>query len=180
VTETIGLTRWTHASGLADTRRFRWFRVLTSATETLMAESDCPNYGIATLLVDAFALAELGDGAAPVDLLSEVCREIAAHPHLAVTSQEVPFCLLGQLLLASVDRLEDAAIEGLCAELEERHRRHDEWWEDEYGEAADLPRSHAFLWGITYFDQLHPVWLDLVEARFPTEPPAAAALRRRL
>lgn len=157
VTETIGLTRWTHANSGVDPKRFRWFRILTCAVEVLVEQSECPHHGVATLLVDCFALAQAGDKAAPLELLSAVFREIAAHP-LGSIDDEFGFCTLAELLLAGVDRLDNAAIEALCATLE--------------------PRGN--LWSLTVFDQLHPVWLDLVDKRFPVHPPVALALRKRL
>lgn len=180
VTETIGLTRWSHAPAIGDPTRFRWFRVLTCAVEILIDQSECPHYGLAALLVDSFALAEARDAAAPIDLLSAVCREIAAHPRRSSWVKEYAFCVLGELLLASVDRLDHAAIETLCVELDERDRRFREWWELEAAQWDDQPGADEFLWSLTVFDQLHPVWLDLVGTRFPMDPPAAAAMKQRL
>jgi hypothetical protein len=180
ITETIALTRWSHAPTIADPTRFRWFRVLTAAAEVLIDQSEYPHYGLAALLVDSFALADAGDAAAPTDLLSAVCREVAAHPLRSQWVREHAFCVLGELLLASVDRLDHAAIEALCVELEERDRRFREWWELEAAHGADQPGSDEFLWTFTDYDQLHPVWLDLVRTRFPTDPPAAAAMKQRL
>jgi hypothetical protein len=180
VTETIALTRWGHAPAIGDPTRFRWFRVLTCAAEILIDQSECPHYGLVALLVDSFALAEARDAAAPIDLLSAVCREVAAHPLRASWVREYAFCILGELLLASVDRLDPAAIEALCVELEQRDRHFREWWEHEGAYWVDQPASDEFLWSLTNYDQLHPVWLDLVRTRFPTDPPAAAAMKQRL
>lgn len=157
VTETIALTRWSHAPTEVDPARFRWFRVLTCATEVLLDDSDSPHYGLAALLVDSFALAEAGDDAAPTDILSAVAREIAANQLRYFGSDERAFCVLAELLLAEVDDLDHAEIEALCAALEEKSP-----------------------WRLTGHTQLHPVWLDLVEARFPVEPPVAAAMKQRL
>jgi hypothetical protein len=156
VTETIALTRCSHANSEGDPKRFRWFRVLGCAIEILFEESDWPHYTLAALLVDSFALAQARDQAAPLDLLSAVCREVAGHP--LGFEGEFAFCTLGELLLAVVDRRDDAAIETLCAALE----------------------PHGNLWTCTYFDALHPVWLDLVDKRCPVHPPVALALRKRL
>jgi hypothetical protein len=180
VTETIGLTRWRDAPATADPARFRWFRVLTCAAEILIEQSDCPHYGLAALLVDAFALADAGDVAAPADLFAAICREIAAHRFRASLARELSFCVLGELLLASVERLDHAAIEALCIELEARDRRFHAWWEHEGGHWADQPKSDELLWSLTIYDQLHPVWLDLVATRFPPQPPVAAAMKERL
>lgn len=180
VTETIALTRWRDARAEADPARFRWFRVLTCAAELLLDRSDCPHYGLAALLVDSFALADAGDAGAPIDLLSAVCREVQAHPYAASLARELLFCALGELLLAQVDDLAHGAIEALCRELEERDRRFHEWWRIEGADFTDQPKSDELLWSLTVFDQLHPVWLDLVRTRFPDAPPAAAAVKQRL
>jgi len=180
VTETITLTPWSDAPIIAEPTRFRWFRILTSAAEILIEQSECPHYGLAALLVGSFALQDAGDTAAPTDLLSEVCREVAVHPFRSILTREHAFCVLGELLLASVERLDHVAIEALCIELEERDRRFHEWWQFEGGHWADQPRSDEFLWSLTSYDQLHSVWLDLIGTRFPVAPPAAAAMKKRL
>ena len=176
VTETIALTRWRDAPDA----RFRWFRILMSTSDILLRPAWCSNYNIAALLVDSFALAESDDAATPIDLLSSVYRELAPQIGLFRPDPDQAFCLLGELLLAGVDRLDHAAIEALCAALEERNRRYHCWWEYEGATWTDQPETDEFLWSLTNFDQLHPVWLDLVGARFPVEPPAAATLKQRL
>jgi hypothetical protein len=175
VTETIALTRWCDARAATDPSRFRWFRVLTCAVEVLLDDSDTPHYGLAALLVDCLALAEAGDDEAPTDLLSAVAREIAAHPSRGL--EEQGFCLLAELLLAGVDRRDGAGIEALCAAIDACERR---GWEIRVAYPIRLPRGERSLWRLTHFHQLHPVWLDLVEARFPVEPPTAAAMKRHL
>ncbi len=177
VTETIGLTRWSDAPSEADAARFRWFRILTCAVEILLDDSEAPHYGLAALLVDSFALAETGDGEAPLDLLSTVAREIAAMPLQYLRPDEHAFCVLAELLLAEVDGLDHAGIEALCAALALRFEK---WWEFRGAAWADEWHPEKSLWQITVWNQLHPVWLDLVEARFPVEPPVAAALKERL
>ncbi len=82
VTETIALTRWSHAKAAADPAQFRWFRILTCAADILLDHSEWPHYGLAALLVDSFALTEVGDGAAPTDLLSAVARRSRPTPTL--------------------------------------------------------------------------------------------------
>ena len=177
VTETIDLTRWGHAPTEVDPARFRWFRILTCATEILLDDSEAPHYGLAALLVDSFALAEAGADATPTDLLSTVAREIAAHPLCFLRPDEHAFCVLAELLLAGVDHLDHAQIEALCAALEVRYRR---WWEFRGSYWANPPHPEKSLWDLTVYDQLHPVWLDLVATRFPVEPPAAAAMKQCL
>lgn len=155
VTETIALTRFSHANSEGDPKRFRWFRMLGCAVEILLDRCDWPHYAVAALIVDCLALAQANDRAAPLDRLSAICREVAAS---GSGDDELLFCTLGELVLAGVDRLDDAAIERLCAELE----------------------PHENLWTCTCFDALHPVWLDLVDKRCPVHPPVALALRKRL
>lgn len=179
VVETVSLTRWTLAPTGRDSAQFRWFRVLTSATEILIDQSDTPHYGLAALLVDSFALEQVGDDLAPTDLLSSVCREIDASPR-RLRERERVFCVLGELLLASSDRLNESAIEALCIELEARDRRYHEWWRCEGAHWAAQPGSDELLWSLTVHDQLHPVWLDLVEAHFPVAPQSAAMMKHRL
>lgn len=177
VTETIGLTRWSDAPAEADPARFRWFRILTCAAEVLLDDSECPHYGLAALLVDSFALAEAGDDDAPIDLLSAVASEIAAHPHRYFRPGEHAFCVLAELLLSGVDRLDHTAIEALCAALEARYLR---WWEFKDALRVDPSPREKSLWSLTVYNQLHPVWLDLVAKRFPVEPPLAAAMKQQL
>lgn len=174
VTETIALTRWSDAPTEVDPARFRWFRVLTCAVEVLLDDSEWPHYGLAALLVDSFALADAGDDAAPTDLLAAVAREIAAHRYRGSKPEEQAFCVLAELLLAGVEALDHAAIAALCASLEACYLR---WWEREGAEWEDPPQSP---WRLTGYNQLHPVWLDLVAARFPVEPPVAAVMKQRL
>jgi hypothetical protein len=182
VMETIHLTRWRIASDYPDQTRFRWFRVLASAAEILIRPFNTGwNLPLAALLVDSFALAEAGDAAAPTDLLSGVCRELGTYvTRSPMDAREHGFCLLGELLLARVDGLGPAAIEALCAALDARNARYHRWWEHEGASWTDQPKSDEFLWSLTFFDQLHPVWLDLVTAHFPVEPAAAAAMKQRL
>jgi hypothetical protein len=177
VTETIALTRWGDAPTEVDPTRFRWFRVLTCATEVLLDDSEWPHYGLAALLVDSFALEEAGVDAEPTDLLSAVAREVAAHPLRYFRPDEHAFCVLAELLLAGVDHLDHAGIEALCAALEVRYRR---WWEFRGAYWADPPHPEKSLWRLTGYSQLHSVWLDLVATRFPVEPPVAAAMKQRL
>ena len=180
VTETISLTRWSHARAVADPARFRWFRLLTCAVEILLDQAEAPHYVLASLLVDAFALELGGDDLAPTDLLSAVCGEVDASPRRAVRAKEHVFCVLGRLLLARSDGLDDAAVEALCTELEERDRRYHEWWKFEGAHWTDQPKSDELVWSLTVYDQLHPVWIDLVEAHFPVAPPSAASMKQRL
>ena len=177
VTETIALTRWRDAPNAVDPARFRWFRVLTCAAEILLDDSEHPHYGLAALLVDSFALAEGGDDEAPTDLLSAVAREIAAHPLRSFRLDAPAFCVLAELLLAGVDQLDHAGIEALCATLEARHLR---WGELTAPDWADPRHPEKSLWQLSVWNQLHPVWLDLVAARFPVEPPVAGAMKQRL
>lgn len=175
VTETIALTRWHDAEATPDPTRFRWFRVLTGAVEVLLGDSDAPHYALARLLADSFALRDGGDPAAPVDLLAAVAREVSAHPYRS--PEEQGFCLLAELLLAEVEQLAPAGIEALCADLDAAERLA---WESRCASPGRPPRGERSLWRLTHFDQLHSVWLELVEARFPVEPAAAAAMKQHL
>lgn len=176
VTETIGLTRWGDATATADPARFRWFRVLTSAVEVLLDDRwNAPHYTLARLLADSFALRDDGDRAAPVDILSAVAREVSVA--FCMVPERQAFCTLAELLLAGVDQLDHADIEALCANLDAEERR---LWEIRCTSPGRPPRGEMSLWGLTHFDQLHPVWLDLVAARFPVEPATAAAMKQHL
>lgn len=175
VTETIALTRWHDATAMADPARFRWFRVLTGAAEVLLDDSDAPHYRLARLLEDSFALRDGGDREAPLDLLSTVAKEVSAHPYRS--PEEQPFCVLAELLLAGVDGLDHAAIEALCADLDAGVER---GWESSGAFLGRALRGERSLWRLTHFDQLHPVWRDLVAARFPIEPASAAAMKEHL
>jgi hypothetical protein len=104
-----------------------------------------------------------------------VAREVSANPHRS--SEEQAFCLLAELLLAGVDQLDHAAIEALCADLDAGERQ---GWELRFASLGRPPRGERSLWRLTPFDQLHPVWLDLVAARFPVEPATAAAMKQHL
>ena len=68
----------------------------------------------------------------------------------------------------------------MCVALEAHDRRYREWWEYEDGSWIDEPKSDEFFWSLTRFDQLHPVWLDLVATRFPIDPVAAVTRKRLL
>jgi hypothetical protein len=164
VVETVNLTRWGTAE--RDDLAFRWFRVLTCAVDILLDDPDAPHYRLVTLLVDVLALAEARDRDAPMELLPAICREIGASEWN--TAARIVFCRLAELLLASAVPTSAAAIEALCAEVETT------------GERLHYVSSDRFIWGCTFFDQLHPDWVHLVATRFPVEPPAAAALRARL
>lgn len=179
VTETIGLTRWRHATSIerqVEQARFRWFRILTCAADILLDPDGMhePHYSLVALLVDVFAIADAGDEAAPMALLSGICREIEAACHHDFDDGVAAFCLVAMLLLADVDQLDDAAIEALCATLEERSQPNES--QARFTRAA----SDTLLWGLTVFDQLHSVWLDLITRRFPERPASAFALKQRL
>lgn len=179
IDETIKLTRWAERRSFAlrgELADFCWFRLLTSAVEVLRDTASDGisywyNYTLATLLGDAFALNEAGEQDAPTDLLSTICKEIDAHPDAGLDSEldrERIFCVLGQLLLAAENRLDDRAIGALCDELEARDQR------------IEDRASPGLVWGLTSFNQLHPQWLQLVAAHFPVEPPTAATMKQRL
>lgn len=158
VDETIGLTRWVHAPS----PRFRWFRALTVAVDLLRERSESPHYGIAALLVDFGAL-----GDTPANLLATICREVDAGGD-GLGQNERIFCSLALLLL------DEGALDVRCDELTAREAR------QRAPSVFDPVASTEFFWGLTYFDQLHSVWLDLVDARFPTTTPTARALKHRL
>jgi len=159
ITETIGLTRWADANHQRDAIRFRWFRTFTNSVGIAICSgsegpNDCmpPNYFGISLLNDALALRD----AQLLRLLSPVFSDL--HQRLyesAWFSEEAPFFLLGQLVLAFMGFAPGADIARLTEELIAEATHHAGY------------ASPDFLWGCTFFDQLHNRWKHLVELSFP-------------
>lgn len=174
ITETIGLTRWVDADGEADPNRFRRFRTFTNSVGIAIAAGpegpdDCmpPNYFGVSLLDDAYALQD------PhlLRLLSPVFAEL--HQRITETewsAEESPFLILGQLVLAFLGFAPSADIAHLSEQLISEASKH-------AGHA-----SPEFLWGCTFFDQLHVRWKHFVELSFPRDAAndSIASLRNAL
>lgn len=161
ISETINLTRWGNPEEERDPDRFRRFRIFTNAVAvTLWAGGDGPddttsaNYVCINLLDDAHALqdAELMRLLFPV--FGEMIQPVTGSLWGSV---EVPFLLLGQLLLALMGYAPHADISGNCDQLIEAESR------------CSDKEGNDFLWGCTSFDSLHHRWKHLVNTAFPTE-----------
>ena len=160
ISETINLTRWGNPEEERDPDRFRRFRIFTNAVAVMLyTGGDAPgdtlpaNYICISLLDEAHALqdAELMRLLFPV--FGEMIRPVAETAWGAV---EVPFLILGQLLLALMGYAADADIGDICDQLMEKESRCSEKDGDD------------FLWGCTSFDSLHHRWKHLVNIAFPT------------
>lgn len=174
ISETVGLTRWADADRKADPTRFRWFRTFTNSVGVAICTGpegpdDCmpPNYFGISLLDDAHALRD------PhlLQLLSPVFAEI--HQRITETecfAEEAPFFVLGQLVLAFMGFAPSADISGLSRQL--------------ISEAAQHARyaSPDFVWGCTFYNQLHDRWKHFVELSFPSNAAndSIASLRNAL
>ena len=167
VRETIGLTRWVDADREADPVRFRRFRVLSSvvALSQLLAGVEAedalpPNYGVVSLLNDGYRL-----GDRTLVRLSRPALDVL-HVHLADRgSEEAPFALLGLLL---VDAYLGAGV-GPLADVAERLIACD-------GRQVGR-KSGDFVLGCTYFDQLHGLWVWLVDRLVPAATPGLRLVR---
>jgi hypothetical protein len=177
VTETIGLTRWVHAKS----NEFRWFRLLTNVVDLL---SECvsvdgeSHYAIVGLLLDFFALHESNEPNLPNSLLPEVCREAATITAYNPTNKV--FATLAELLTSSVVPLDDTTIETLCMSLKADEEQF--WTIDMPGKTRKqkLTQASHFPWGITFYNQLHGVWLDMIAQRFPTSSVIAVETKQWL
>jgi hypothetical protein len=162
ITETVALTIWDKADDWPDPVRLRRFRTLTNAVgiaflivDDAWAEQNLrPNYLAIRSIEDAHALQDdallrLLPGAFAD--LQQSATEILDMP------EEVPFLLLGQLLLAFRGFPPSADIPRLIEELKTEAARHE-------GNA-----SSAFFWGCTFFDQLQERWQHFVRICFPPE-----------
>jgi hypothetical protein len=174
VSETIGLTTWVKAEDEIDPGRFRRFRIFTTAVGMAIlggpegpSESNPPNYLAIRLIEDAHALHD-------ERLLSLLYRVFAEAHHRIIQSgsmsEEAPFFSLGQLIVTFLGHgiPEDIAklADQVIAEADE-HARH---------------ASNEFLWGCTFFNQLHDHWRHFVRLSFPTDASndSVAALRDAL
>lgn len=170
-TETVGLNRW----GTPRDREGRWFRILTCAAELIARALDRGTdepplaYSILPLLVDSLALHKDGDRQASLDLLDDVCVETLGIKQNWMERGDHCFVALARLLL-SKDRPASEQ-ETLGRELQAKFDRTQvERFED--GDVNPLfEPSEEYIWGLTCFDQLHFVWLRLIEDNFPRTSP---------
>jgi hypothetical protein len=167
ISETINLTQWGNPQEERDPDRFRRFRIFTNSVAAMLwacgdgpDESTTANYVCINLLDDAYSLqdAELMRLLFPV--LGEMIQPVSES---LWGSAEVPFLLLGQLLIALMGYAPHADISGICDQLMEREAR------------CSDKEGNDFLWGCTSFDSLHHRWKHLVNIAFPTKPDDATA-----
>ena len=155
------MTRWADADRAADSTRFRWFRTFANSVGVAIATGsegpdDCmpPNYFGISLLDDAYALQD----SHLLQLLPLVFAEL--HQRISDTewsAEEAPFFLLGQLVLAFLGFAPASDTARLSEQLFSEASKH-------AGHA-----SPQFLWGCTFFDQLHHRWKHFVELSFPCD-----------
>lgn len=170
ITETIGLTRWCNADREKDPERFRRFRVFTNAVGMALCvrgegsdDSMPANYLAISLIDDADALRDrelLGLLVPAFDEFHEVLR--------GQNSEESPFLLLGLLLAKAQLGSPDQEI----AELADRIMSEESKY---FGRA-----SSDFLWGCTFFNQLHRRWNWFIFHVLNPSTPSAALLREAL
>lgn len=161
INETIGLTRWSDAEGMMDPVRFRWFRTWANAVGVSIAcgpegpgDYFVPNYLAISLLEDAHLLQDLS----LLKLLPAVFDELHQRTiQVEYMAEESPFLLLAQLVLALQGHAPEADISCLAQRLMSEA--------DQYSGRV----SHNFLWGCTYFDQLHHRWKHFVDLSFPRD-----------
>lgn len=168
--EPISCAQWDKPSSYSDSKTFRWYRLMASSAALLLENrmiEDNEHYFLANILLDTFALN--CDQEAPFDLVSAICRETRINAFS--WSKEVKlFCVLGELLMAGSDGRSSEEIEVLCEIFEAL--------EKEISLDSGYV-SEEYCWGTTHFNQLHPTWLSLAEAHFPTEK-RAIFLRTKL
>jgi hypothetical protein len=162
ITETIGLTIWSKADDWPDPVRFRRFRTLTNAVGIALLVEDAngaeqnlrPNYLAIRSIEDAHTLQDdalLRLLPAAFADLQQSAAETLDQP------EEVPFLLLGQLLLAFRGFPPTADIPRLVEAVTTEAAR------------QECRASTAFFWGCTFFDQLHERWQHFVRICFPPD-----------
>lgn len=174
ITETIGLTRWSDASQESAPARFRRFRTFTNAVGLMISagpegpDDGMPaNYFAVSLLDDAHALQD-------PELLSLLFPAFGEfHQRVAETewvAGEAAFLLLGQLMLALMGVAPSTDIAAMSEQV--------------IAEAAQCANraTSEFLWGCTFFDQLHDRWKHFVTLTFSRDAThdSTAALRDAL
>jgi len=168
------LTHWADADREADPIRFRWFRTFANSVGVAIATgpegpNDCmpPNYFGVSLLDDAYALQDSHLHRLLLPVFVELHRRITESEWSA---EEAPFFLLGQLVLAFLGFAPSTDITRLSGQFVAEASK--------YAGRA----SPEFLWGCTFFDQLHGRWKHFVELSFPRDAAndSIASLRNAL
>jgi hypothetical protein len=166
ITETVSLTIWGDVERerglLLDPVRFRRFRTFTNAVGIAFFIDDIegvednltPNYLAIRLIEDVHGLQD--------ETLLRMLPGAFTELQQSVTKsgwrpEEVPFLLLGQLLLAFLGFPPTADIPRLIEELKTEAAQH------------EARSSGAFFWGCTFHDQLHERWHHFVRICFPPD-----------
>lgn len=173
ITETINLTQWSDASCESDETRFRRFRIFSNACGiTLLMDAEgsefmTPNYLAIGLIEDAHALQD--------EAVLGLLRDVFAEVHDLVVSDrwfggETPFLSLGWLIVTLLGHGPPEEIPRLANQVIAEADKH-------AGQA-----SNEFLWGCTFFNQLHDRWRHFVKLSFPANASndSVAALRDAL
>ena len=167
VSETVGLTRWADADRESDPVRFRRFRVLTNAVALSQLRAGVeppddlpPNYCVVSLLNDAYRLEDR-----TLVRLARPVLEAFDVPQVADVWKERPFVTLGTLLADAYLGADGHHL----SDLTERLVRE---------EAACASRASAdFLLGCSNFNQLHYLWVWLVDRLLPPATPTLRLVR---
>ncbi len=169
--------RWCRASQRLHSMRFRWFRLLTNSIDLLtgwsishrsmVAAPEC----LASILLDAFALAQANDKRLPRHLFVPICREVR-HQFSKADRAYRAFGFLSELLALQLDPAQLALQEELCVMLESAMVQ--------VALFSRAKRKVASLWNNPDSNRLQLVWLNLIERHFPTDSAIARELRARL
>lgn len=159
VSETIGLTWWVRAFERLDEVRFRRFRTFTNSVglainSTKYDFSTCvpPNYLVASLLTDAFALNDLS----LLPLLETAFVEFRERIKIQDNApEEVPFLTLALTILALKGYPPKADISEMCSRVIKEADANKNEYPDE------------FLWDCSSFDGFRSEWTKLVEDSLP-------------
>jgi hypothetical protein len=158
-------------AGLSPTHR--WFSVLCAGIELLGWDGfEGPRWtklsgSLRHLLVDSYALHDLGEPNAPLDLLPGLCCDLRSTSH----ARERVAVVLAELLVATHGSVDIAEV---CRELARAHDELQAWnpWH-----CSDP----SFVWGALDLSRKElRTWRELVAAYVPLEPEIAREIRARL